>query len=58
MNLSRPNVFNDWDEDKDSSNKSSVISSEEKRLFHIYGDINAQNCADIANHIAIIIIDV
>lgn len=54
MNLSRPNIYNDWDEDKDSSNKSSVITSEEKRLFHIYGDINAQNCADIANHITVI----
>lgn len=54
MKLSRPNILNDWDEDKGSSNKCSVLFSDEKRLFHIYGDINAQNCADVAYDIAVI----
>ena len=44
--------FNDWDGDNKSSNSTnSVFYEEGKRLFYLYGDINAINCADIANSI-------
>ena len=42
------------DEDRSSSTKSSVFSSREDRLFYIYGDINARNCADIAYDMTLI----
>lgn len=36
------------DGDSDNSNKRAIFSSIQRRLFYLYGDINAQNCADIA----------
>lgn len=36
------------DKDDDSSSKSAVFSSGEKRIFYLYGDVNAKSCADIA----------
>ncbi len=48
--------MNDWVGDETDSNnnstKSTVFSSREDRLFYLYGDINARNCADIAYDIS------
>lgn len=39
----------DWDGDATSnSSKGAVFSSKEDRLYYLYGEINARNCADIA----------
>lgn len=47
---------NDWDgDDTDSGSKgtrSTVFSSRDDRLFYLYGDINARNCADVAYDIS------
>jgi ATP-dependent Clp protease protease subunit len=48
--------LNDWDGDAtDGDSKGSrttVFSSKEDRLFYVYGDINARNCADVAYDIS------
>ena len=48
--------MNDWDgDDSDgggNTTKSTVFSSREERLFYVYGNINARNCADVAYDIS------
>lgn len=47
----------DWDGDESQDSgtpRSRVFSSTEKRLFYLYGEINARNCADIAYDISVI----
>ena len=47
----------DWDGDASSNGSSSrihVFSSSEDRLYYLYGEINARNCADIAYDISLI----
>lgn len=50
------NFINEWDHDDTDGNsmstKSTIFSSKTDRLFYIYGDINARNCADIAYDIS------
>jgi ATP-dependent Clp protease protease subunit len=42
----------DWDgDDTEKSSKCAVFSSKEERLYYLYGEINARNCADIAYEI-------
>lgn len=52
----RSNFINEWDDDDTDGNsmstKSTIFSSKTDRLFYIYGDINARNCADIAYDIS------
>ena len=52
----RNNFTNEWDDDDTDGNsmstKSTIFSSKTDRLFYIYGDINARNCADIAYDIS------
>ncbi len=52
----RSNFINEWDDDDTDGNsmstKSAIFSSKTDRLFYIYGDINARNCADIAYDIS------
>ncbi len=52
----RSNFINEWDDDDADGNsmstKSTIFSSKTDRLFYIYGDINARNCADIAYDIS------
>ena len=49
-------VMNDWDGDdidgESRSAKSTIFSNREDRLFYVYGDINARNCADVAYDIS------
>ena len=48
--------YNDWDGDATDgdgkTNRTTVFSSKEDRLFYVYGDINARNCADVAYDIS------
>lgn len=48
--------YNDWDGDANDgdskTNRTTVFSSREDRLFYVYGDINARNCADVAYDIS------
>lgn len=45
------------DEDSSSNSRSTIFSSRDDRLYYIYGDITARNCADIAFDIAKINLD-
>lgn len=44
----------DWDGDstEDQNTKRAIFSSREERLYYLYGEINARNCADIAYDIS------
>lgn len=44
----------DWDGDstEDKNTKRAIFSSREERLYYLYGEINARNCADIAYDIS------
>ncbi len=46
----------DWDGDGSSGNssRSHVFSSSDDRIYYLYGEINARNCADIAYDISLI----
>lgn len=57
MNMSKGNCIQcDWDGDdaEDKNTKRAIFSSKEDRLYYLYGDINAKNCADIAYDISLI----
>ncbi len=49
-------VQSNWDGDdtEDKNTKREIYSSKENRLYYLYGEINAKNCADIAYDISII----
>ncbi len=40
--------FDMSDRNEDESSNQAVYSTRSKRLFYLYGDVNAKNCADIA----------
>ena len=48
--------FCDWDGDNtdDKVAKRAIFSSKDDRIFYLFGEINARNCADIAYDISMI----
>ncbi len=53
-NYPTENSWNKDDNEERKLSKNSVLSSPSERLFYMYGEINARNCADIAYDISII----